>query len=279
VITLVVIASWVGPGVFGLLGGPRRVLMYRVLVIATLLAAGGSSPRLEGQMRGSPRPSVPARMSVGPRVSFVRPAPGFGVIRGPLPQFGRGASPVGRRPFRHQLHFHTFFGNSWFGEQEELPFEELAESPSEERTEELTEELTRGTVFLPYSVYAAPYYAEPYYQVAEQTHATVADREGDLFREVERLRDEVGRLREEQVSREQAREAALQPRPPVEAKTPTTILVFRDGRRSEIQNYAIVGRTLWVFTERRALKMPVTDLDLDATKNANDDRGVEFRLP
>jgi hypothetical protein len=165
------------------------------------------------------------------------------------------------------------------GEQEELPFEEQAESPSEERAEELTEELTRRTLFWPYPVYPAPYNAEPYYQVAEQTPATVADRESDLFREVDRLRDEVGRLREEQVSREQARPPALQPRPQVEEKTQTTILVFRDGRRSEIQNYAIVGQTLWVFTERRAHKTLVTDLNVEATKKVNDDRGVEFPLP
>jgi hypothetical protein len=253
--------------------------MCRVLAIAILLAAGVSLPRLEGQMHTRPRPSVPARIGVGPRVSFVRPAPGFAVRRGPLPQFGRGASLIGRVPFRHHLGSRAFFGNSWLSEHEELPFEEQAELPSEERAEELTEELISGTEFLPYPVYTAPYYADPYYQAAELTPATVTDRESDLLREVDRLRDEVGRLREEQVSREQARQAALQPRPQVEEKTPTTILVFRDGRRNEIQNYAIVGQTLWVFTERRAHKVLVTDLDAEATKKVNDDRGVEFRLP
>src|SRR6266851_518542 len=253
--------------------------MYRVIAITILLAAGVSSPRLEGQVRTAARPSVPARMGVGPRVSVVRPAPGFGAIRGPRPQLGRGASLVGRVPFRHHLGSHTFFGNSWLGEQEELPFEEQAESPSEERAEELTEELIRGTGFLPYPVYTTPYYTEPYYQVAEQTPAAAPDRESDLFRELDRLRDEVRRLREEQVSRGQAPQAALQPRPLVEEKAPTTILVFRDGGRREIQNYAIVGQTLWVFTERRSDKVPVADLDLEGTKNANDDRGVEFRLP
>ena len=128
---------------------------------------------------------------------------------------------------------------------------------------------------MPYPVYTAP----PYYPVAEQTPAAVADRESDLTREVDRLRDEVERLREEQVSREEARQAALQPRPPVEDKTATTILVFRDGRRSEVQNYAIVGQTLWVFSEQRARKVPVSDLDVNATKKVNADRGVEFRPP
>jgi len=129
-------------------------------------------------------------------------------------------------------------------------------------------------VFLPYPVYTAPYY-----QVAEQTPSTVAYQGGDLSRQVERLTDEVERLREEQASREQARQAALQPRPSVEDKAARTILVFRDGRRSEVKNFAIVGQTLWVFTEQRARKIPVSDLNVEATKEVNAGRGVDFRLP
>jgi len=129
-------------------------------------------------------------------------------------------------------------------------------------------------VFLPYPVYTAPYY-----QVAEQTPSTVAYQGGDLSRQVERLTDEVERLREEQASREQERQAALQPRPSVEDKAAPTILVFRDGRRSEVKNFAIVGQTLWVFTEQRARKIPVSDLNVEATKEVNAGRGVDFRLP
>jgi hypothetical protein len=248
--------------------------MYRVLAIPVFLVAAVFPVRLEGQMRAIQRPAAPVRISVGPRFRVARPAPsGFGVMS-PRP-FARQALHVGR-VFRPQLRSNILFRNSGFGE-DELPFEELTELPSEERAEELTEELFGEPVFLPYPVYAAPYY--PYYQEAEQTPATITDRESDLAREVGRLRYEVARLREEQVSREPARQAALQPRPSVEERTPTTILVFRNGRRSEVQNYAIVDGTLWVFTEQRAQKMPVSDLDLEATKNVNDDRGVEFRIP
>jgi hypothetical protein len=195
--------------------------------------------------------------------------------------FTRQAPHVGR-VFRPQLRSNVFFGNSRFGEdepiaEEELPFEERVELPSEEQAEELTEELIGERVFLPYPVCGAPYY--PDYQVVEQTPATPTDRDSELARAVGRLRYEVERLRDEQVSHEPARQAELQPRRSVEEKTPTTILVFRDGRRSEVQNYAIVGQTLWLFTEQRARKMPVFDLDVEATKNVNDDRGVEFRVP
>jgi hypothetical protein len=60
---------------------------------------------------------------------------------------------------------------------------------------------------------------------------------------------------------------------------PATVLVFRDQHQQEIQNYAIVGQTLWNFAPQRTQKIPLSELDLAATQKANDDRGVTFRLP
>ena len=60
---------------------------------------------------------------------------------------------------------------------------------------------------------------------------------------------------------------------------PATVLVFRDQGRQEIQNYAIVGQTLWNFAPQRTEKIPLADLDLAATTKANDQRGVDFRVP
>jgi hypothetical protein len=59
---------------------------------------------------------------------------------------------------------------------------------------------------------------------------------------------------------------------------PPTVLVYRDQRRQEVTNYAIVGQTLWAFAPQRQ-KIPLSDLDLAATTKANDDRGVSFRVP
>jgi hypothetical protein len=128
-------------------------------------------------------------------------------------------------------------------------------------------------VFLPYSIYTAPNY-----QDVEQT-ASTADRESDLAREIERLTNEVGRLREEQTLHEPTQQAAVLPRPSLEENTPSTILLFRDGHRSEVRNYAIVGQTVWVFTEQRARKIPLSDLDIEATRRVNSERGVEVPLP
>lgn len=69
------------------------------------------------------------------------------------------------------------------------------------------------------------------------------------------------------------------PRAQEQAPGPATVLVFRDQHQEEVQNYAIVSRTLWNFTPQRTQKIPLSDLDLPATQKANDDRGVDFRLP
>lgn len=60
---------------------------------------------------------------------------------------------------------------------------------------------------------------------------------------------------------------------------PATVLVFRDEHKQEVQNYAIVGQTLWNFAPRRTQKIPLSSLDIPATEKANDDRGIAFRIP
>ena len=63
------------------------------------------------------------------------------------------------------------------------------------------------------------------------------------------------------------------------APVPDTVLVFRDQHKQEVQNYAIVGHTLWAFAPQHTQKIPLADLDLAATTKANDDRGVTFSVP
>jgi hypothetical protein len=60
---------------------------------------------------------------------------------------------------------------------------------------------------------------------------------------------------------------------------PETVLVFKDGHQLEVENYAIVGNTLYDLTEGRRHKIPLSDLDLDATTRQNGDRGIDFQLP
>jgi len=49
-----------------------------------------------------------------------------------------------------------------------------------------------------------------------------------------------------------------------------TVLIYRDGHAEEVEDYAIVGKTIWVFNEARAKKIPLADLDLPATKRDNE---------
>lgn len=58
-----------------------------------------------------------------------------------------------------------------------------------------------------------------------------------------------------------------------------TLLVFKDGHQLEVGNYAIVGPTLFDLTPGHSRKVPLSDLNLEATQKQNDDRGVIFQLP
>lgn len=58
-----------------------------------------------------------------------------------------------------------------------------------------------------------------------------------------------------------------------------TMLIFKDGRTLEVGNYAIVGQTLFDLTPGHPRKIALADLDLEATRQQNEDRGVTFQLP
>ena len=84
-------------------------------------------------------------------------------------------------------------------------------------------------------------------------------------------------------SREQQRTAPA-PQPPAAEQRPEkpampVILVFRDGHKQEVTNYAIVGDTLYDVGGSGAKKIKLADLNLDETQKVNDDRGVDFALP
>jgi hypothetical protein len=61
--------------------------------------------------------------------------------------------------------------------------------------------------------------------------------------------------------------------------TPATVFIFKDGHKIETHNYAIVGQTLFDFSNNQMHKIQIADLDVDATKKANDDLGIQVKLP
>jgi hypothetical protein len=90
-----------------------------------------------------------------------------------------------------------------------------------------------------------------------------------LQRDVQTLNGKIDRLQADV-------EARNRPKPDEE---PATALVFRDKHVEEVRNYAISGGMLWVLNEQAAKKIPLAQLDLDATAKMNDDRGVDFQVP
>jgi hypothetical protein len=121
------------------------------------------------------------------------------------------------------------------------------------------------------------YYGSSYYAAQND----IAQQQQDMQQQdIDRLESEVASLREQRES--QQGETRYTPRPEPDTKSvisSPTLLIFRDKHTQEVQNYAIVGGTLWIFSEQRATKLPLSWLDIEATTKANEDRGVNFQVP
>jgi hypothetical protein len=74
--------------------------------------------------------------------------------------------------------------------------------------------------------------------------------------------------------------AAAPAAPPEEVIS--TMLIFRDGSHREIRNYALMGSSIYDLSVKPGqgkMKIQIADLDIPATIAANDQRGIEFKLP
>ncbi len=229
--------------------------MKRVLAIAVLLAGLALPSSVEAQRRSAPRSIPSGSVRIAPGFSGIRPAPrpvGMGPVRmAPVRtgivmpslsgQWRHGGS--GGPFFRSRFPRRRFFVQPWF-----VP-----------------------TLWYP------PFYS-PWSdsQPAEEAPAPPPEQNDALANQVERLTDEVERLREE---RAESRPPAAAPQSAVDEKAAPAVLVYRDGHQDEAQNYAVLGQTLWVFGEQGSRRIALADLDLEATKRLNDERGVEFVPP
>ncbi len=144
----------------------------------------------------------------------------------------------------------------------------------------------------PAPVVVVPYYAYPYfydYSASEETQPQTAVQTVQpqviVIKDETSHSDDSSRYGEHSFEeREPAHEEAVQPKPappaqPEDAGPPTT-LVYRDGHKSELRNYAIVGSELLDLTKSPVIKrIPLASLDLDATRRENEENGVDFYLP
>src|SRR5215831_17959814 len=195
----------------------------------------------------------------------VRVAPRLGSRRAPFQT--RGVGPVATRsfghrvfvrgvPVRHHGHF-RFVENACLNDPFFDPFfcrQLFFNNPF----------LFSQPVWLPYPIYAESSYAPP-----EEPLSPEPNQQSELNWKIDRLTDEVERLRNQQAAGEKLQQPAV-------GNLPNRVLVFRNGQREEIQNYAMVGDTLWILTEQRARKIPVSDVDMETTKKENGQRGLEF---
>jgi hypothetical protein len=128
-----------------------------------------------------------------------------------------------------------------------------------------------------YSDYSAPVadYSSPSYNAYDY----YSDQQRRVEDRLDRLEDRIDRLRDEERYRAEAQVTQPNAGRVAGSQSLAVVLVFRDKHREEVQNYGLVGRTLWIFTEQRARKIPLSELDLPATTKANEERGVEFQVP
>jgi len=109
--------------------------------------------------------------------------------------------------------------------------------------------------------------------------AVEPEQDNPLAAQVGNLASEVELMREDQARRDSRGAPPAETPAAAEEKPPTTLLVYRDGHQLEVQDYAILGKTLWVFSAQTTRRVPLADLDLTATQRVNGDRGVDFATP
>jgi hypothetical protein len=128
----------------------------------------------------------------------------------------------------------------------------------------------------PYAAYYPYYgwYSDPLYDTSDQdsyasSYSPSPSRDDSgLQSDVQALSGKIDRLQADVEARNRPKEIE-----------PATALVFRDKHVEEVRNYAIAGGTLWVLNESAAKRIPLAQLDVDATVKMNDDRGVDFQVP
>jgi len=142
---------------------------------------------------------------------------------------------------------------------------------------------------VPVPVYTSPYYPEMVQAPADDSMQegdagpTMFDRNGQGFRPLSDRypgRDQYAAAGDE--ARAYASRQAAEPSTEVAkaaAEQPSTVLVFKDGHKLEVKNYAVQGNVLYDLTPGHARKIPLSDLDLGATQKENEDRGNDFPLP
>jgi hypothetical protein len=204
---------------------------------------------------------------------------GFGGNISPAPGVPAGVTSLGPNgfdfvpPVNGRCCFNTFFPGHQFSSLPEDQFR------SRFHLRDLNRHHHFGPIFSPAYGVAYPYPVAVPYAVEGDEGDDSYPSESSMF---ERRRS--GDLRSQRDKEADAFSGASQPGASASATEqiaaqPTTVLIFKDGHKLEVENYAIVGETLFEFADGLTHKIQLAELDLPATQKANDDRGVEFHAP
>jgi hypothetical protein len=137
--------------------------------------------------------------------------------------------------------------------------------------------------YIPYFTAAYPFFypdsAPP--PTAEEAYGPPPQEQSpDLMMELDAIHQELADLRQRQAGptygmSPEAAGAVVAPAPS-KPTDPPLILIFRDGTRTEVRDFAVVGQTFWDLSGHPTRKFPISQLNLDASIQANEARGVEF---
>lgn len=228
------------------------------------------------------RPAIPLRSSFFGRNVTAFPRPNRGRVMGIHPRALRGNSQHFFRGHHHRPEF-DFDRDDFDGDADDLFF---FNSPF----------LFGGFSSPFFSPFYDPFFGDAFFADYGNSYRNVpassSDSEAvnssinqlsnqltDLSSEMDALREQNDMLQSE-LQRPQSARASPAPSANL-ASTPSeppVVLVFRDGHRTEIQNYAIVGQTVWILSDKRATKVPLSELDVDQTTAVNRDRGLTFSV-
>lgn len=229
--------------------------MRRLLVIAPLVVGLGLPLSLFAQRRGGSSHGFSGGSARIGGFSSFRPAPAPVAGRALRPR-ASGWQPFGSRPFPGGFsgHHHRPRGQSFF----------IWGSPF-------------GYPYAPYGWFPPDEYPSADYASAQGAAAQPApEADAALEGQVERLTEEVEALRGQQGPSPAGPVAEVAADEAPASKPVAAVLVYRDGRQREIENYAVLGDTVWVFAGPTTRRIALAELDLKATQRLNDERGVDF---
>jgi hypothetical protein len=120
--------------------------------------------------------------------------------------------------------------------------------------------------------------AELYQSQVAQDARLQTEMQDDERRQME-LEQELADQRAADAASRAAQRAPQSTSTPTERELPPTVLVYRDHHEVELRNYAIAGNTIFDLGPHWTRKISISDLDIPATISANEERGIQFKLP